>query len=146
MLRRDKNSSLPTRSLQFTLYLNFPTALRPWVWFNLWKKWVPGIFPGWGVRARPACEADNLIAVGCVKKNLEVSNCHNPVGLHGLLLRWFYVVLYYYTKSTSAHIMASMVCYWDGFTLYYIITRNQLPLISEMSSLRNILITSINMN
>ena len=37
----------PMVSLEFFIDIILLAALWPWGWLSLWKKWVPGIFPGW---------------------------------------------------------------------------------------------------
>jgi hypothetical protein len=47
-----------------------------------------------GGKGRPACKADNLTAI-CeltVYKNVGASMPHNPVGLHGLLQGYLYLL------------------------------------------------------
>jgi hypothetical protein len=47
-------------SLDFSIYLIFPAALRRWGRLSLEQKLIPGTFLG--VKERPACKANSLIA------------------------------------------------------------------------------------
>jgi hypothetical protein len=43
---RSMRGRLPMLSLEFFIDIILPAALWPWGSLSLWRKWVPGIFPG----------------------------------------------------------------------------------------------------
>jgi hypothetical protein len=51
----------PMKSLDFSIELNHPAALRPWGRHSLSQKQVPGNVPGG--RGRPTRKADSLTAI-----------------------------------------------------------------------------------